>query len=97
MLESLLLTHRAFLEVPGLAILYLRSRSPHSALREDFIDLENRYAAKLRAALPHLKPLEIKAVHAIFHGLVTAPFANEEILRAAFSLLAPVLKATKRE
>jgi hypothetical protein len=92
-LESLLITHRMFMNAPALAVLYLRSRTQPSYLQKGFIKLEDRYGEKIRKALPHLNEEETKAVHAIFHGLVTAPFANEDTIVAAWKLLAPLLKA----
>jgi AcrR family transcriptional regulator len=92
-LESLLITHRMFMNAPALAVLYLRSRTQPSYLQKGFINLETRYAEKIRRSLPHLADAEVKAVHALFHGLVTAPFADEETIVAAWKMLAPLLKA----
>lgn len=91
-LDSLRLTHRMFLGTPALAVLYLKSRTHASHLQKTLVALEERYAEKIAQALPHLSPTEVGAVHAIFHGLVTAPFADDEVLEAAWRMLAPVLR-----
>jgi len=96
LLESVLRTHQMFMNAPALAILYLRSRTEASFLQKSFMQLEERYQAKLRKALPNLNNAEIGALHAMLHGLVTAPFADQESLTAAVRMLGVMLDAPSR-
>jgi AcrR family transcriptional regulator len=95
MLESVLRTHQMFMKAPALAILYLRSRTEASFLQKSFMQLEQRYQAKLRKALPKLNKVEVAALHAMLHGLVTAPFADRETLTVAVRMLGVALNAPR--
>ncbi|MGZ3651324.1 MAG: TetR/AcrR family transcriptional regulator [Bdellovibrionota bacterium] len=86
-LESLLQTREMFLENPALAVFYQKWRAePLSLLGQKFIEIEKRYQAKIAEAFPSLRPNSVVTLHAIFHGLITAPFATTESIREGFEL-----------
>lgn len=90
--ESLKITFDMFMNTPALSVLYMKSRTQNSYLRDRFIDLELRYQKKIAADFPHLSSDQIVALHAMFHGLVSAPFGNYDVIHACLELLAPSLR-----
>lgn len=65
---------------PALAVFYLKWRSQASPLRDQLIQFEKRYVAKLRKAFPHLTATQAELVQAFLHGLITAPFVEEKTM-----------------
>jgi AcrR family transcriptional regulator len=87
LVESLILTHRMYRQIPAYAIFFQKWRHAPSKIQEIFLDTEARYERKLATALKKATPAQIKAVHAIFHGLVTAAYLDEKSLRVAVDIL----------
>jgi AcrR family transcriptional regulator len=85
--ESLLKTRQIFLKNPALAVFYQKWRTQNSPFQKQLIEIERRYHDKLKKVFPQLSTKQILAIHGIFHGLVTAPFLNDESIREALSMV----------
>ena len=98
MVESLIKTQRLFANNPEIAIFYYKWRSVKSAkpsvLQKQFLEIEQRYLAKLGLLFPERTPAEILGIYGLMHGLVTGPFVTEQALRSAFPAI--VQFATRR-
>ena len=86
-LESLLRTRDMFLKNPSLVVFYQRARMQDSAAGRQLIDIEKRYQAKLKKSFPRMSEDQIKGIHALFHGMITAPFLDSKSLEAALELV----------
>lgn len=87
LLESLMLTHQMYKTNPVLATFYQKWRNFPSDIQNRFLDVECRYEKKLKKSFPKASQTQIKALHAVFHGLVTAPYIEQDGIRAALQLL----------
>jgi len=87
LIESLRKTRSLFHETPALVLFYMKWRTKKSLLQKTFIELERRYQEKLQVSHPDYSPAEIEGLHAILHGLASAPFLSEGGLQAALSLI----------
>lgn len=85
--DSVLRTWKMYKNNPSLAVFYQKARMSQSDLNDQMVEIESRYQKKLKKAFPHLSEHQIKAVHAIFHGLVTAPFIDEKSLDSALKMI----------
>ncbi len=85
--ESLLYTHKLFSENPSFGMFYLKWRTTPSPLQTLYLDIEKRYQARLKRIFPTLSTADVEALHALLHGIVTAPFLTEEGLDAAVLLI----------
>lgn len=79
--ESLTMTRQILLKNPSLAVLYQRGRTTPSPLRDKFMEIEARYQEKIRKALPSLSEAEAVFLHALFHGILTAPFITDKAFK----------------
>lgn len=86
LIDSLRETRAMFHQTPALVLFYLKWRTKRSPLQKTFIELERRYQEKLRAAFPNFSAVEIEPLHAILHGLASAPFLSEAGLQTALRL-----------
>ncbi|RYZ65555.1 MAG: TetR/AcrR family transcriptional regulator, partial [Proteobacteria bacterium] len=86
--DSLLRTRRIFLANPLLAVFYQRARSKNGELGDFFEDIEKRFQKKLSRQFPKCSAVEIRALHGLLHGLITAPFLDEASFKTAFGLIA---------
>ncbi len=78
------------MENPGAIIYYQKWRATSSKQQRYFIDVEIKFQKKLKKIFPHLTTDQLRAHHAIIHGLVTAPFLDPdqaaEIYREVFEI-----------
>ena len=65
-------------EYPQAAVFYLRWRDSDTFIKDELIKTENDYQKMLGESFPHLGPIQIKALHSLLHGFVTAPFVNHK-------------------
>lgn len=63
---------------PEAVIFYQKWRSRPSWLQNEFISIEERFHNKLKNRFPQLDQIEIRALHSLIHGLVTAPFLDDK-------------------
>jgi len=92
-LDSLIQTRQMLTKNPQLAIFYQKWRSgSDSPLKSQLIEIEKRYQQKLKTVFPLFSNDKIAAVHAIFHGLITAPFLDLKSLEKAFDLVRPLFE-----
>lgn len=63
---------------PEAVIFYQKWRSRSTWLKDEFMKIEDRFRKKLKKRFPHFTQTEILALHALIHGLVTAPFLDAE-------------------
>lgn len=87
LVESLCQTHRLYQSTPNIAIFYQKWRHIPSEICDKYLEFENRYDAKLVRLFPKANANQRAAIHAIFHGIVTAPFITEEGIAAAVQML----------
>ena len=85
--ESLRVTLNLYKENPSLALFYQRWRNTPSKFQDKIHQIESRYDQKLKDNFPRAKVAQRKALRGLFHGLVTAPYIDEESLDAALDLL----------
>ena len=86
-LESLVRTRNMFLKNPSLVVFYHRSRMQDTPAGRQLVEIEKRYQAKLKRNFPLMTDEQIKGVHSLFHGLITAPFLDLKSLEAALDLI----------
>ena len=84
LVESLIQTRELLNEYPMLAVFYQKWRAVRSEIQDQLIAIENRYQEKLQSVFPHLTHDGARAVHGLFHGLVTSPFLTDADVRSAF-------------
>ncbi|MCO5141604.1 MAG: hypothetical protein M9962_00780 [Oligoflexia bacterium] len=60
------------------ALFYLKWRATTSPLNEAFKKVEAKFQKKLKEQNPNLTQIELLALHTIIHGIVTAPFIEQE-------------------
>lgn len=80
-IDSLLQTREMFVGNPALVVFYQRWRMQSSPLKNQLVEIERRYQAKIHAAFPHLSRTQVVTLHSLFHGLITAPFSTEDSIR----------------
>ena len=85
--ESLKLTQQIYHAYPSLAIFFQKWRKTESQIAEMLLECEKKYEAKLKKAFPKADADQVKAIHAIFHGLVTAPYLKSNTIPTALQLL----------
>jgi AcrR family transcriptional regulator len=83
LLESVLATRKILERAPQLAAFYQRWRFENSVIGDQLKEIESRYQKKLENAFPHLKKPQVLSLHANLHGIVTAPFLNENDLTSS--------------
>ncbi len=87
MLDSLLRTRNMFVKNPALVVFYQRERMKDSAAGRQLVEIEKRFQKKLKTQFPKTSEEIIKGLHALFHGIISAPFLDEESFKAALSLI----------
>ena len=87
LVDSLVLTHRMYKQNPKLAAYFHHWRQSQNELAKVFIEVEKKYEGKLRALFVKATPDQIRGLHSIFHGLVTAPYLERSSIEAALNLL----------
>lgn len=85
LLQSLQQTRRMLEQTPALAVFYQKWRFEKSPLQAKLVKMEKRYQQKLKGLFPQFNDVQIQALHAVFHGLIVAPFVTEASLRVATS------------
>jgi AcrR family transcriptional regulator len=85
--DSLKLSHEMYKNNPSYATFYQKWRHKPSGIRDKYLDLEKRYDDKLSKAYPLASAAQRDALHSIFHGIVTAPFLNDQSIAEALKLL----------
>lgn len=93
LLESLKKTRAMFLANPALAAFYQRWRMEDSPYRAPLIKMEKRYQNKVRKAFPRMSQGQVLSFHAMLHGLITAPFLDEEAFEEAAGVVLGWLKS----
>ncbi len=74
-LPDVIETSRALMEThPEAVIFYQKWRANGSPLRKEFMKIEERFQKRLRRLFPDKAAEDIVVLHAVIHGLVTAPF-----------------------
>lgn len=89
--ESLKQTRAMFRKNPALVVFYQKWRMQDSPIGKQLEEIEVRYQKKLKACYPHLSAVQVMILHAIFHGLITAPFLTNEGLKEAVLVLNQIL------
>lgn len=85
--DSLMITHRMYKESPSYATFYQKWRNVQSPIRDKYLEIEDLYDKKLMSFFPRASSAQRRAIQAVFHGLVTAPYVDESAIRAAVQLL----------
>lgn len=67
-------TRQFLIDNHEIVLFYQKWRTQDSWIQKEFIAIENRFQQLLKEIFPVLKTDEIFAIHALIHGLVTAPF-----------------------
>lgn len=88
LLDSLLQTRRTLEKTPALVVLYQKTSFSTSELKHLFALIDRRYQEKLIRAFPHLSLEQIRSLHAILHGLITAPFMSDAEISLGFTAIA---------
>jgi hypothetical protein len=76
-------TYRWLSKVPSLTIFYLKCRMTKSPIQKKLVGIEHIFQKKLARYFPSLDKNQISALHSVLHGIVSAPFASEESVRAS--------------
>ncbi len=84
---SLKKTHSLYKNFPEYGVFYQKWRNKKSPLQDKYIQLEVRYQKKLQSIFPHFSKIKINTLHGIFHGIVTAPFMDENSIQEAIAWL----------
>ncbi len=92
--DSLAYTQKMFMENPAYGMFYLKWRTTPSPMQKQYMDIEKRYQARLKKLFPNLSAADIEALHALLHGIVTAPFLSEAGLNASAEW---VMRGMKRD
>lgn len=85
--DSLKKTHAIYMRNPSFAIFFQKWRNKPSKIRDKYIEIEELYDKKLSVLFPRANPHQRKAIHAFFHGLVTAPYVDEKTIDECLGLL----------
>ncbi len=95
LLESLLQTRKMFIKNPSIVVFYQKWRmQSESPIRRLLIEIECKYQEKLNSEFPHLNGSEIKTLHALFHGVVCAPFLNTVDFEVAVESITKLFRLT---
>jgi len=86
-----------YLKNPSIAIFFHRWRLAESPIQKRIFKLETMYRERLQRLFPQLTHDEILAVHSIFNGAVTAPFANKESTRIVSQIVAQFLASRMKD
>jgi AcrR family transcriptional regulator len=95
-LESLMQTRAMFLKNPSLVVFYQKWRMQPGPVCKQLMEIEKKYQAKIKEAFPFLTSAQIVAVHGLFHGLISAPFMNDEALRESYSVISNWIRSLRR-
>jgi len=76
--EQIKIARQRMIQNPEAIIFYQKWRTKDSWLRNEFIQIEKKFQARLKKAFPHLTELQVISLHASIHGIVTAPFLDPE-------------------
>lgn len=87
LLSSLEYTRKMFLKTPAFTVFYIRWRMTDSELGKKLTDLDERYRKRLKGLFPNLSSSEIFALQAIFHGLITTPGVDKNVIISALKWL----------
>jgi AcrR family transcriptional regulator len=79
--EDFVRAQRFISKFPGLTILYVRCRTGESPLRKKFIEFEKKFQNKLKYQCPGIDQPTAEALHVLLHGIVHAPFSDEQAVR----------------
>lgn len=63
---------------PEAILFYQKWRAKDSWLKQEFVTIEKKFQKQLKKSFPALSEIEIIGIHAMIHGLVTAPFLTPE-------------------
>jgi AcrR family transcriptional regulator len=87
LLESLARTRKMFVKNPSLVVFYQRARMQDSDVCRQLVAIEKRYQQKLMKTFPKMSEEQVVGLHALFHGMITAPFLDAKGLAAALGLV----------
>lgn len=75
---SLKITFELYRKFPEYGMFYQFWRNRTSPLQTEYIKIEEKYQKRLQLIFPHYSKSKIIALHGFFHGIVTAPFMDED-------------------
>ncbi len=90
--NSLLKTQSIYLNNPAIVIFFHRWRIKPSEIQTKIIKIEDQFRKQLQAVFPELSPTDIKTLHTLMHGVVTAPFASPEVVKTVSQLIQSFLR-----
>ena len=76
-------------------IFYQKWRSRKSWIRDEFVEIETQFQARLKVLFPNFNDKQIILVHAVLHGLVTAPFIDPQQARITVAELSSAFRKTE--
>jgi hypothetical protein len=79
---------REMLKHPEAILFYQKWRSKKTWLQPEFVKIENQFQNKLKNQNPKLDHKQALSLHALIHGVVTAPFLTPEQAADIFDKLA---------
>lgn len=87
LLDSLLLSHRMYRNNPYYAVFYQKWRHQPSLIAQKYQKIEKLYDEKIKETFPKATSHQRLAIQAFFHGLVTAPYVDQNAIEAALKML----------
>ena len=87
LVDSLKSSHASYKLNPSYATFFQRWRLTESFLAAIFIEVEQRYEQRLHLIFPKADANQLKALHGLFHGIVTAPYLDPLSIEAAVNLI----------
>ena len=87
LLQSLRLTHEIYRRNPSLAVFFQKWRNTDSEIATMLKESERKYEAKLSLSFTKASPAQVRSLHAIFHGFVTAPYLDATTIEVALRLI----------
>lgn len=66
------------IQFPEAIIFYQKWRARNSWLQAEFVAIERKFQHRLKSDFPHLTETQVLGLHAVIHGLVTAPFLTSQ-------------------
>lgn len=85
--ESVAISRELHTRAPHVAEFYFHWRHSSSPIAENLEGFEKRYLALLKKRYPALKPPQLKAILAVFFGLILTPGVDQETMQELFSRL----------
>ncbi len=86
--DDIVTARMRLMEMPSAIIFYQKWRTSEGWITEEFIHIEKKFQGKIRKLFPKASAAQAVHIHALMHGLVTAPFITPAETAAAFENLA---------